>query len=216
MTNEDVAKFTAAWGGAWAAHGRELSDDAILIVFESLRKFELPDVLRALGEHLNDPDKGQYPPKPADIALRLEGTNKLPTPEQLVGLALSSKNDQIQTPIGMFARMSIGDYELGSKTMFELKPFAEKALAELPDWIEQARNGKYGANVLALMVKHGVSPAADLAPGIKGPNANIAQLVGQQMLHLQAPAENDEPEVSEEQAHANVLRLASEIKKVGT
>lgn len=73
MLDSDLGAFSEAWSGAWELCGRNVTPAAIMLAFEALRRYELGAVMAGLTRHALDPDRGQFPPKPADIVRHVEG-----------------------------------------------------------------------------------------------------------------------------------------------
>lgn len=73
MTKTDWTRFVALWVGLNDLYGREVKDASVALAFEILSPFAFDDVSRAAGEHART---SPYPPKPADIASRIEGTRE--------------------------------------------------------------------------------------------------------------------------------------------
>jgi hypothetical protein len=74
MTEHDRDVFYKTWSGCYDVLGmaqKKPSEYGMSICFESLKKYPLLDIQRALGAHLRE---SQFPPKPADIISRLEGS----------------------------------------------------------------------------------------------------------------------------------------------
>lgn len=49
--------------------------DMVLLWFGALQRFELDDIRAAFSRHVGDPDRGQFPPRPADIVRQIDGSN---------------------------------------------------------------------------------------------------------------------------------------------
>lgn len=71
----DARRFAGALKACMDLYGRPLTADVLDLYARALARFETEDVLRALEIHLLDPDVGQFPPKPADIVRRIQGSN---------------------------------------------------------------------------------------------------------------------------------------------
>lgn len=48
--------------------------DMVLLWFGALQRFELQDIRAAFSRHVGDPDRGQFPPRPADIVRQIDGS----------------------------------------------------------------------------------------------------------------------------------------------
>jgi len=73
MDESHRAEFAEVWGAAMALYGRRAEPAVLGLCFAALRAYELSDIRTALTRHVQDPDSGQYPPKPADVIRHLEG-----------------------------------------------------------------------------------------------------------------------------------------------
>lgn len=67
MLPEDFENFSRVLDAAYSLHSKSLSADARALFFAALGKFSLADVRKAFSAHISDPQRGQYPPKPADL-----------------------------------------------------------------------------------------------------------------------------------------------------
>ena len=73
MTRDDYTDFAEAWFQVSEVYGRTPSDGAMDLMFNALQRFSLDDIKRALTAHVNDPQHGDFPPKPADVVRHIEG-----------------------------------------------------------------------------------------------------------------------------------------------
>lgn len=73
MLTEDRTRFITLMTGIADYYGKELSDAVLRLYWRGLRQFEYADVDRALWEHTQNPDAGQYLPKIADVTRTLQG-----------------------------------------------------------------------------------------------------------------------------------------------
>lgn len=73
MNDSEAADFFELWASAQEHYGKRPSPGSINLTFEVLKRFALADISRALSLHLGDPDRGAFPPKPADIVRAIEG-----------------------------------------------------------------------------------------------------------------------------------------------
>lgn len=58
---------------AMGFYGRDVSHFQMRVWLEALKPYSADDVQAALSRHVQDPDRGQYQPKPADITRMLHG-----------------------------------------------------------------------------------------------------------------------------------------------
>jgi hypothetical protein len=74
VNQDDFKVFARSWRAAVKSiQPNAMADaDSIALTFRSLEAYPLPEVLHALSQHMLDPDRGQYIPKPADIVRQID------------------------------------------------------------------------------------------------------------------------------------------------
>ncbi len=92
------------------------SPDVIGIWFAALSDFDLTAVRRALSLHVRDPDRGQYPPRPADITRFVEGST------QTQGMAAWAKVERAMRCVGGYQTVVFDD------------PLIHTVISEMGDW----------------------------------------------------------------------------------
>lgn len=75
MRNDELPKFLELMSGIGEYYGRQLSETILGVYWDGLRKYDLPDVKRAVHLHMANPDSGQFFPKLADISRHIGGGN---------------------------------------------------------------------------------------------------------------------------------------------
>lgn len=75
MIPEDYKKFVNCLIGCAEICDKQLSEQAILIYWNSLKHLEIVVVANAFNRHVVNPDNGQFMPKPADIIKLCGGSN---------------------------------------------------------------------------------------------------------------------------------------------
>lgn len=73
MTTDDFEKFHEGIVGVMSFYGKDLSTFALDVWWNAMKAYDLPAITDAFGRWLMNPDAGQFPPKPADIAKMLGG-----------------------------------------------------------------------------------------------------------------------------------------------
>ena len=73
MQPEDFDNFARVLDAAYSLHSKSLTSDARSLFFGALGKYSLAEVRKAFSAHISDPQRGQYPPKPADLIAHLQG-----------------------------------------------------------------------------------------------------------------------------------------------
>lgn len=76
MQHTDLESFAAIIVGLGELYGRQFSTPAIQLYWEALKDFPLEDIQRAARAYLNNPDSGQFCPKPADLIRMLSGNSQ--------------------------------------------------------------------------------------------------------------------------------------------
>lgn len=74
MRREDFKRFGLALSAVAELHGKSISEGAMTLWWQALERFEIEQVEAALRRCVEDPDGGQFMPKPADLIKRLDGT----------------------------------------------------------------------------------------------------------------------------------------------
>lgn len=68
-------EFQQILTAVWAIYSKELTKDVIKIYWHSLKQYEIDDIRKAISLHVQNPDNGQFTPKPADLIRVLSGSN---------------------------------------------------------------------------------------------------------------------------------------------
>ena len=76
MQEQDKAKFKELMMIAGEVYGKEISKELLRANFVILQSLPIEQVTAGMMAHMQDPDSGQYFPKPADIIRRVSGTSK--------------------------------------------------------------------------------------------------------------------------------------------
>ena len=76
MNSNDSKVFSESLRATYDMYGKSLSKPVADMYWNALVRFEIDVVLNALSSHVQNPDKGQYVPKPADLILAIEGSGQ--------------------------------------------------------------------------------------------------------------------------------------------
>lgn len=76
MQNEDKRAFFDLMMAAGEVYGREVTQPMAAIYFSALANVSIEQVQAAMMAHMQNPDSGQFFPKPADIIKQMTGTTK--------------------------------------------------------------------------------------------------------------------------------------------
>jgi hypothetical protein len=74
MKASEKAQFAELLTDALAFYRREPSKFALSVWWQACQPFDFEQVAKALTAHAMDPERGQFPPMPADIVKHLQGT----------------------------------------------------------------------------------------------------------------------------------------------
>ena len=75
MKQSDFPEFAGLISDVMAFYKQDVSEFAVSVWWQACANFDLEQVRKALTAHAMDPDRGQFPPKPADIIRALQGTH---------------------------------------------------------------------------------------------------------------------------------------------
>lgn len=76
MKNEDKRAFFDLMMAAGEVYGREVTQPMAAIYFSALANVSIEQVQEAMMAHMQNPDSGQFFPKPADLIKQMTGTTK--------------------------------------------------------------------------------------------------------------------------------------------
>ena len=75
MIESDKPSLFALVADVMAFYRQDVSPFALQVWWQACHAFDLEQVRKALTGHAMDPERGQFPPKPADLVRQLEGTS---------------------------------------------------------------------------------------------------------------------------------------------
>lgn len=96
MVKSDYDTFAQMLDAVYSLHGKSLTAEAKAIFFRAMAAHPLPVVRGAIDAHVRDPQRGQYPPKPADLMAQIEGkaaNDGRPGAEEAWAIALRSRDE---------------------------------------------------------------------------------------------------------------------------
>lgn len=74
MTRDDFMRFAQSLSAMSELYGKPLSEGAITLWWQALQRYDIEQIEAAIRGCVEDPEGGQFMPKPADIIKRLDGT----------------------------------------------------------------------------------------------------------------------------------------------
>ena len=151
MTDDDFDNFADAWAAAYelCSRGKLPTAGALSMAFEALKPYPLDQVTGALTRHVRDPDNGRFGLTVADVVRQIDGPTM--TVDQVIGAAIKPT-----TPLAVLCRMEIGSWNLGNFTAQQLKPYAERCIALMPEWKARLAKGEIEQHERLALERHGV------------------------------------------------------------
>ena len=117
METDDFDLFAELLGGVFELYGREASPFAMQVWWEALRPFDFSAIRMAFSRHVQNPDVGQFPPKPADVLRMLGGTT------QDKALQAWAKVDKAVRHVGTYQTVVFDD------------PLIHRVVADMGGWL---------------------------------------------------------------------------------
>ena len=103
MRTDELSDFADLLAGVMDLYGKPISEFATQVWWEALRPYDLPAVRLAFSRHVQNPDSGQFAPKPADVIRMLGGTT------QDSALRAWAKIDKAVRHVGPYASVAFDD-----------------------------------------------------------------------------------------------------------
>lgn len=73
MTESDKRQFAEIWTAAWNLYGKDVTKPILQMCFNALIGYSIDEVSAGLSKHVQNPDSGQFAPKPADVVKHIGG-----------------------------------------------------------------------------------------------------------------------------------------------
>lgn len=149
MREDDRRGFGELIETAMAVYGRKITTPVIALWWAALARYQFAEVRAAMSAHLQDPDAGQYAPKPADVIRQIDGGKET---QSLMAWALVERgvrsvggyqsvvfHDAITMRVledmgGWIALCAITDAELPFRRSEFVKRYQGYAVRGAPDW----------------------------------------------------------------------------------
>lgn len=98
MRDADTAPFVAMLRDVFGLYpqARALSDGQVAVFFRALAAYSLQQVRAALDAHVRDPERGRWPPVPADVVAQITAAARVdgrPGPEEAWAIALRASDE---------------------------------------------------------------------------------------------------------------------------
>lgn len=117
MRTDELSDFADLLAGVMDLYGKPISEFATTVWWEAMRPYDLPAVRLAFSRHVQNPDSGQFAPKPADVIRMLGGTT------QDSALRAWAKIDKAVRHVGPYASVAFDD------------PLIHRVLHDMGGWV---------------------------------------------------------------------------------
>jgi hypothetical protein len=117
-STQERQAFRGMFETIWALYSKNITKDVLTIYWSALKRYTIEDVKHALNVHVQNPDAGQFLPKPADLIKILDGS------AETVALQAWSKAEK--------AIRSVGPYQ---SVVFD-DPLIHAVIMDMGGWIE--------------------------------------------------------------------------------
>ena len=118
MREQEIDQFAEVMENIYALYGKNFSAGVMELWWNALSRYSLSEVRIALSRHVQDPDSGQFLPKPSDVIRHLQGNT------QTQALKAWSKVES--------AIRSIGPYQ---SVVFD-DPAIHQVVSEMGGWVK--------------------------------------------------------------------------------
>jgi hypothetical protein len=118
MRHEDREALSAMLAKVMSVYGKPITTGFVDVFFDALAGFDIESVRRGLNAHVQNPDSGQFPPKPADVVRLIDGTS------QDQGMQAWSRLDKAVRRVGPYQSVVFDD------------AIIHKVLDEMGGWIK--------------------------------------------------------------------------------
>ncbi|MBR8182126.1 hypothetical protein KDW54_06910 [Burkholderia ambifaria] len=98
MFETDFDQFVAMLDATYSLHGKTLPGIAKAMFFRAMSAYSLNTVRAAIDGHVKDSQRGQFPPKPADLIAQIEGhaaNDSRPGPEEAWAIAVQAFDEAV-------------------------------------------------------------------------------------------------------------------------
>lgn len=76
MRHEDRVELSAMLAKVMSVYQKQITSGFVDVFFDALSGYDLESVRQGLNAHVQNPDSGQFPPKPADVVRLIDGTSQ--------------------------------------------------------------------------------------------------------------------------------------------
>jgi len=124
MQQNDYDDFFALMEATAQLYGKSMTATVVELWFRALDGYDLAAVREGIGRHIQNPDTGQFMPKPADVVRLMQGTT------QDSAMLAWSKVDKALRTVGVYTSVVFDD------------PIIHAVLADMGGWIALGNKGE--------------------------------------------------------------------------
>ncbi|WP_447593582.1 DUF6475 domain-containing protein [Aquipseudomonas campi] len=101
-----------------SVYGKQITTGFVDVFFDALAGYDIESVRRGLNAHVQNPDSGQFAPKPADVVRLIDGTS------QDQGMQAWSRVDKVVRRVGPYQSIVFDD------------PIVHRVLDDMGGWVK--------------------------------------------------------------------------------
>lgn len=102
-STQERQDFREMFETVWALYSKNITKNVLTIYWEALKRYTIEDIRHALNVHVQNPDAGQFLPKPADLIKILDGST------ETVALQAWSKVEKAIRSVGPYQSVVFDD-----------------------------------------------------------------------------------------------------------
>lgn len=118
MRAEDKVALSAMLAKVMSVYGKQITTGFVDVFFDALAGYDIESVRRGLNAHVQNPDSGQFAPKPADVVRLIDGTS------QDQGMQAWSRVDKAVRRVGPYQSVVFDD------------PIVHRVLDDMGGWVK--------------------------------------------------------------------------------
>ena len=123
MRTEDKVALGAMLAKVMSVYGKQITTGFVDVFFDALSGYDIESVRRGLNAHVQNPDSGQFAPKPADVVRLIDGTS------QDQGMQAWSRVDKAVRRVGPYQSVVFDD------------PIVHRVLDDMGGWVKLCNTG---------------------------------------------------------------------------
>lgn len=127
MDNNDLTRFSSCMAAMYEYYDKHCSEAIIGLYWQGLKQFDIAAIEQAIGNHLQNPESGQFLPKIADIVKMIGGTTTD------IAIVAWSKVDKAIREKGTYADVVFDD-ELIHRVIYDMGGWIKLGEKDEDEW----------------------------------------------------------------------------------